>query len=340
MLLEPEVINANAPHLLQPERQELVALMRRYGGITSDALLDPSCHYYREPGLEGFIGYKIENRTAVVFGDPVCPPSNRERLVSGFHHYCSEEGWSVVYISASEEFARWAILEECSLMIEFGNEFYIDPHNDPRGHTGNHGSLVRRKVKHALKEGAVVKEYLSHDKELENAIEQVGIFWLEARRGPQIHISQVRLFNDPFGKRWFYAQQGDRVVGAVVLNRLDRHGGWLMNHIVFAPDAPRGTPELLVVTALEAVAKEGCHYVTFGNSPSSQLGETQGMSAFSSWVAHLSFRVISKLFHLHGHKMFWDKFHPESRKSYLLFTDRRIGLKQLLALKNALNVSV
>lgn len=340
MQADVEIMNNRPGPISERERLEHVKLIRRWGGLMSDALLDPACHYYRESNLEGLIGYKLENKTAVVFGDPVCPLENRAHLVAEFHRSCQEAGWNVVYLSASEEFARWAIDHECSCMVEFGNEFYIDPHNDPRQRTGTHGSLVRRKVRHAVGEGTSVTEYTSRDSALEQAIDQVGVAWLEGRRGPQIHISQVRLFNDRFGKRWFYARQGERIVGAVVLNRLERYEGWLMNHIVFTPDAPHGTPELLVVTALEAVLKEGCTYVSFGNSTASQLGETKGLGIMSTCVAHLGFKFFNKLFHLQGHKMFWDKFHPEGRRSYLLFVEPHIGLKQVLALKNALNVSI
>ena len=93
---------------------------------------------------------------------------------------------------------------------------------------------VRRKTKHALHEGVAVTEYLEADNQLESAMERVGEAWLSRRRGPQIHISHIRLFADRYGKRWFYAQQAGRVVGVVVLNQLQMRQGWLMNHLMLA----------------------------------------------------------------------------------------------------------
>lgn len=332
--------NPRATSTINEERLQHIKLIRKWGGITSDALLDPACYYYMENGIEGLVGYKLENNTAVVFGDPVCDPKVIPALVASFHNYTREKNWNTLYISASEKFARWAVSKECAALIQFGEEFFIDPHNDPRKKKGTHASLVRRKVRHAEHEGTTVHEYLEHNEQLEKAIDEVGILWLEGRRGPQIHISNVRLFNDRHGKRWFYAQQNKRVVGAAVLNRLEKDNGWLLNHIVFTPDAPGGTPELLVTTALEAAAHEGCHYVTFGNSPASKLGETLGFSTVSSYLARAGYSFASKFFHLGGHKVFWDKFAPDSRPSYLLFTQPKIGLKELRALVNALNVSL
>lgn len=322
------------------QRNRLVEMVRRWGGLASDAILDPACHYYSDPNFDGFIGYRFDGQAAVALGDPVCPSGNTDALVSSFHRHCRGKGWRCLYISTSEEFARWAIARECSALIKFGDEFYLDPHCDPRSKTGTHGSLVRRKVRHAQHEGVVVEEYTIADEKMEEAIDQVGARWLESRKGPQIHISHMRLFNDKQGKRWFYAKRGDQIIGTAVLNRLEKNDGWLLNHIIFTPDAPGGTPELLVVEALEAAAKTGSHYVTFGNSTTSQLGETIGLGTFSTYLARWGFKAANKIFHLAGHKMFWDKFNPESRPSFLLFTEPKIGFKELLALKKALNVTI
>lgn len=321
-------------------RQIIVDKIRRMGGAATDALLDPSGKYFTLSDIDGLIGYRIEKGIFIAFGDPVCLPENRSMLVTSFHQYAKDQGFDVIYMTASEEFAKWAMDNVCKVLIRFGDEFTIDPHNDPRNHTGTRGSLVRRKTKHATKEGVHIKEYHTHDERLELSLEEVGKQWLEARRGPQIHISNVRLFDDRFGKRWFYAQKDERIVGTVTINKLEKHQGWLLNHVMFTPDAPHGTPELLVVAVLETLANEGCHYVTFGSSPSSELKEIVGLNPFSASIAKLTFKAINKLFHLDGHKVFWDKFHPESQGSFLLFTSTSIGLKEILALKNALNVTV
>jgi lysylphosphatidylglycerol synthetase-like protein (DUF2156 family) len=321
------------------ERDQLVALIRRWGGLTSDALLDPSCKFFSTPHIEGIIGYRIESNCAVVFGDPVCAPHDIPALTQAFHQNCLERGNSVIYLMSSETFARWAIQNICKSLVEFGEELYLDPHCHPMERHGTHASLVRRKVRHALKEGTTVKEYLSQDPQLEHAIEQVGMAWLQSRRGPQVHISRVYLFNDRLGKRWFYAQHGEEIIGVVVLNQLQAKQGWLLNHLMIKPHAPHGTQELLVISALEALQREGCHFVSFGAVPSSQLGEMIGVSKFSSWVSPLIFKMIYKIFHLSGLKMFWGKFHPEAERSYLLFSQSHIGFKEMRALMHAMNVS-
>lgn len=321
------------------DRFQMVDFVRRWGGSASAAQLDPQCKVFTTPNINGFISYRIEFGRAVVFGDPVCSPSDIPLLVQAFHDYCKQQGWNIVYITTTSKYAKWAIKNACGALVEFGEELVIDPHNDPRERAGSHGSLVRRKTKHSLNEGTKIHEYLNNDPELEQKIEQVGISWLNNRRGPQIYISHIRLFDDRSGKRWFYAKKNNQIVGVVLLNQIQSRQGWLLNHLMITPDAPHGTPELLVVSALEKVAHEGCHFVTFGAVPATaKTGEIQGLGKFSTLLTQISLKTANQIFHLDGRRTFWEKFHPDSEPSYLLFSQPKIHLPEILALMRALNV--
>lgn len=333
--VEPSLLNA-----AHPNKNSVVELVRRWGGSASDAVLDPANHIFSIPAVDGLIGYRKDPGCAVVFGDPVCSPDNLTPLVSAFHQFCKSKGWGIIYLTASEQFAHWSASQMGGAIIEFGTELFINPQCDPRKLTGVNASLVRRKVKHALREHVSINEYTGQDIKLEKAIEQVGIDWLSTRRGPQIYTSRIRLFDDRIGKRWFYAQKGDQIVGIVVLNQIQAYEGWLINRLMVTPQAPNGTPELLIVSALEKIASEGCCFATFGSVTAEQLGKIEGIGAFSSWIARHSFKIAKKIFHLEGHNKFWEKFHPQSRPSYLLFDQSKVGLKEIVSLKRALNVSL
>lgn len=321
------------------ERRHVVEYVRRWGGAASDAVLDPHSKIFIVPKVTGLIGYRMEKHCAVVFGDPICAENDIPHLVNGFHQHCKDQDKSVIYITASEQFARWAIKNTCKVCLEFGKELIIDPHCDPRENTGVNASLVRRKVRHALREGVCVHEYRSPNKELEQAIEQVGKEWLKARQGMQVYISHVRLFEDRLGKRWFYAKHGQDVVGVLLLNELKARQGWLLNHLMITPSSPNGTSELLVTTALSTLAQEGCHYVTFGPVPEEKLGEIQGVGKISAWFMSKGYKTAIKAFHLEGRKKFWEKFHPQSERSFLLFSQSRINFSEVVGLMRALNLS-
>jgi lysylphosphatidylglycerol synthetase-like protein (DUF2156 family) len=204
---------------------------------------------------------------------------------------------------------------------------------------GANGRLVRRKVRHAQGEGTKVKEYIPYNEKLEQEIEQVGISWLKSRRGPQIHIAYVHIFENRSGKRWFYAHQGNRIVGTLSLNQIEARQGWMFNHLMMTSDAPHGTPEFLVISALETLKQEGCHFATFGTAPGAKLSTITGFSQFSTWMLSHAYQFANKIFHLNGHKTFWGKFTPESESSYLLFSQPSIGLREIIAVLRVLNAT-
>lgn len=331
-------MNFDPANTMTEERRKIVEKIRRLGSAASDAILEPTCQVFTLPDIEGLICYRIESQCAVVYGNPVCLPDDRKKLVQAFHDECQQKNMNIIYIAVNENFANWAFDNFCKAFVEFGEELIIDPHMDPQARSGVHASLVRRKVRHAQKEGTEIFEYHPYDAKIEEDLERVGETWLNNRQGPQVHISNVRLFSDRLGKRWFYAKKNDKIVGMVILNKLEAHQGWLLNHLMYTPEASHGTQEYLLTAVLKILAQEGCHFVTFGCVPASQLGEIKGLSKFTTFISRLIFNITNKICHLHGRKKFWEKFHPESERSFLLFSQPRIGRNELLALMHALNV--
>ncbi len=313
--------------------------VRKWGSSSSDAILDPRSTTFNTEGLEGFIAYRDEVNTAIIFGDPICPPEEILPLLHKFKEFCKATNKSMIFISVSDEIAQ--IIHEnkiCNVKIQFGSEMTIDPTNDPRKKEGVKGSLVRRKVRHALNDGVTIHEYTQPDTKLESQIEQVGSAWLAGRSGPQVHISTVRLFTDRLGKRWFYAKQNDKIVGVLVLHRLASREGWLLNHVMHSTESSNGIPEFLVVTALETLQKENCHYVTFGSVPSDKLLNIIGLGRVSTWIIDKIYTLVNRRLNLSGRQQFWLKFHPHSYSTYLMFNRGKLGIKELLALMRGMNV--
>ena len=314
-----------------------IETIRRHGGSATDAILDPATEIFTLEGVDGLIGFRRNDGLAVVFGDPVCHKEDREALAKAFHCKMEEEKRKVIYVAASQSFSEWALDYLCQGMIEFGEELYFDPFDNPKKRTGTNASLVRRKVRHAAGEGVQVEEYYGKDPLLEKQMEEVAEKWVKARKGPQIHISGTDLFTIRSGRRWFYATKESKVIGVILLSVIESKMGWLMNHLMILPDAPHGTPEMLVTSALETVEKEGCRYVTVGAVPYSDLGQIKGFSPFITFLARYGFRFFKSFFNLGGRKKFWEKFHPSSEPIYLLFMDKTFNVKEIKSLLNSMH---
>jgi lysylphosphatidylglycerol synthetase-like protein (DUF2156 family) len=313
-----------------------LTLIRRFGNAYSDALLDPRTQFFEKEGILGVIGYRISGNYAIVFGDPLAESPNKERLAEAFSEFCRLKELSALYLMSSKDFAEKSFPQITPIKIELGEKLRLDPKESPFEHSGNHGSLVRRKVRHALGEGAEVFEYLAHDEALEKKMEEVGNQWLKRRWGPQAHISDVRLFDYRTGKRWFYAQVGKSIVGVVVLNAIESKEGWHLNHLMFSREAPHGIGELLVIRALEKLNQEGCRFLSVGFIAKNRLGSFAGLGKISSIIVPWGYQIARKVLRLKGLNDFWGKFDPKKEPAFLLFTDKKIEWGALWALRSTL----
>ncbi len=62
------------------------------------------------------------------------------------------------------------------------------------------------------------------------------------------------------------------------------------------PDATGGTPELLVISALETLKHENCRHVSFGVLPSEDLGDMVGIGSAASWIVKKTYLLIYTFF--------------------------------------------
>lgn len=323
----------------QLSRQQFVQQVRRWGGVNTDAVLDhDQCQIFSTPSIEGFIGYRLESRRAIVFGEPVCAEENQAALAEAFQHYCQEKGYRVIYTLISEPFAKLALNRFGKVLVQFGNTLVFNPSENPLKKTGSKAVLIRKKVKHAQTDGVEIYEYVTPDPEVENAFEKIGKTWLQSRHGPQIYIAHLNFFADQEGKRWFYALVGEKVVGFLILNEIQAKSGWLLNNLILTAEAPSGTSELLIVAAFKALEEERCTRVEVGPVVESQIKEISGMNSFSAWMLRSIFQIAKRVFRLDGQTVFWEKFQPKLEPSYILFEDT--GPCSLYGLFQALNVKL
>jgi lysylphosphatidylglycerol synthetase-like protein (DUF2156 family) len=320
------------------EVNSLKKIVHRWGNATSEILLETPHSIFSTPGIEGIIGYRLQSDFAITFGDPVCPPEDASKLATAFHKHCQEKNLNIIYLITSEKFAKWAIQNQCRMMIEVAEELIFDPQHDPT--IGSKASKLRNYLKHASHLGLQVHEYLTSDEHLEHSIEQVGKKWLKGRRGPQMHLGNLNFFEDRMDKRWFYVQQDKRILGMALLSKLDHQKGWFLKYLISIPEAPRGTSELLMVSIMEILRNENCRFLTYGVVPIQNLGEIVGLSKFPAFMARFGYKLTKWIFHLDQRKRFWQKFHPKTERSFALFSKQGIGIKEIRALIKALIIDI
>lgn len=322
-------------HQYQGTREELVACVRKWGEVNTDGLLSHRCQFFSVPHLEGFIGFLLASRQAVVYGDPVAPEENKGVLAEAFHQYCKEQEIGVVYFMTSKSFTQWAKKQGSFGTIEFGVKFIFNPLVSAINKTGRPAIVLRNKIRKAASAGIKVEEYSGNDLELERSIENVATRWLQGRKGIQAYLACLNLFGDRYGKRWFYATENGNVIGVLLLNELEAHNGWLLNNVLVVPEAVSGVSELLVLHALQTLEQERCERVIVGPVPAKKLGEIVGYGTFMTGLLRWIFSCLKKILRVSRHEVFWKKFQPEVDSSYLLFEKSNFKLSALRALLKA-----
>lgn len=311
----------------------------RWGSSSSVALLDPACEIFRSARWPGIIGYKQQSNHIIVFGDPLCEPAHRLDLTKEFHQQFEADARNIIYVATTKAFAEDSLQANCEAAIGIGQEIILDPTHDPRAEKGDRASLLRGKCNQATRHHVTIHEYTDSDPALEKAMEAVGDSWVKGREGPQIYLHHVDIFSHREHKRFFYAECEGNVVGVLILNRMDAHNGWLMSLSLVDRTASKGTSELLIVSCLEILAKEECHYFSIGTVPVPAIRDIQGLGFMKSFFVRSSYRCAKKFFHLGDRESYWTKFHPRSEEIYLVLSKPSLGMGSVLGIMTALNAS-
>ena len=313
--------------------------IKKWGNAISLAFFDQACQIFTVEGIEGIIGYRTENNCVVVFGDPVCPDHNLSILLSEFHTFCKNFTDNIIYIAASQNFVKNKAFEHHGAFIGMGDEIILNPQRDLLKETGTYSSALRQKYRNALGAHLEVLEYRGSDSKLEEELNHVLKSWLENRRGPQIYLFNINIFNYSQNRRWFYARHEGQTIGLLMINRMDKYAGWALNGaLITIPDAPKSTSEMMVLSVLEVLKNEGCNFFTIGATPGIEINKTQGFSNFKKSLLKLAFWISQKFFKLSERQRYWKKFKPDKRSMFLIFFNPKVGLKETLAIMKAMNV--
>lgn len=314
------------------EIEQLASMVKRLGNPESTILLHSSCSTFQIPQVDGVIGYHKIGSCAVVIGDPICLPENIAELTTAFHLQCREQNLKVLYFLVLQDFAHWAMDNDYLTLIQVGEELNIDPTNFQKS------QKLRWKVNQAIKHGVIIKECKNLDPKLEKQIKMTIKNWQTERHGPQMHLGQIN-FSSVAGNRIFYAQKEDKIVGLLLLSPIDSIQGWTVSSYFANLDAPVGTTEHLVCTAVDSISNENCRFLCLGIVTGSKLGKVIGLSPIVKFLCNFILKMVRWVFRLDARAVYLNKYQPNTRSVYLLSPDK-ISLIDLLAIKSLLNVKL
>jgi lysylphosphatidylglycerol synthetase-like protein (DUF2156 family) len=272
---------------------------------------------------DAVVGFVRHGRTCVVAGAPVCSLDRLETVGAEFLASARAANLRVCYFGAGQRLEEQYSHNASWSRVLLGAQPVWNPQRwisrvEKR-------SSLRAQFNRARNKGVTVLEWGAAEAENNPALRRVLAEWLNGRHLPPLHfLVEPETLARLTDRRIFVARVGDReVIGFTVLSPVPARNGWLVEQIVRGRRAPNGTAELLIDSAMRAVAASGATYATLGLSPLSERAKIPRI-AQPMWL-NLALRWVRvhgrRFYNFDGLDAFKSKFDPEEWEPIFAIAD-------------------
>jgi phosphatidylglycerol lysyltransferase len=309
MIASPPLSNS----AISSSRARARELVLRFGwNSTAYQILNPGIELWFSSASDAVVGFVRSGGMVVVGGAPVCALSRLPAVAAEFLADAHGRGEKVCYFGAGGRLDdRYQADAEWSRVL-LGAQPVWDPHHWPEALAKRRS--LRAQLNRARNKGVSVTEWPAMQAENDARLRRILAQWLETRNLPPLHFMvESETLSHLDDRRVFVAEREGRAVAFTVLSPVPERSGWLVEQIVRGNSASNGTAELLLDTAMRAIAASGATYATLGLSPLSQrAGLTQTKQPL--WLG-LLLRVVRRggrrFYNFGGLDAFKAKFNPE-----------------------------
>src|SRR6266508_2795939 len=300
MLLRP-VLSRRPP--TEAERSRAWEIVRAHGrtSLGRYALLDDKSFFFTPTG--SLISYVVENRVALVLGDPIGPNDNFEGAVSSFRDFCSKNDWLPAFYQVSSKNIEAIVDLACFTLNGSQNKTLRNSYNK-MVRLGYHYDVIQPPYSaRMLRE----LKFVSDD-------------WLTAHRATELRFSlgwfdpaylntcPILLVRDREGFIAGFANlvtefQANEI--AVELMRYLQHG-------------ESGLMDFLFVSLLQWAHEQGFATFNLGLSALSGVGEHSD-DPIVERAMNFIYQNVDRFYNFRGLHSFKEKFHPTWSQRYLVY---------------------
>jgi phosphatidylglycerol lysyltransferase len=316
------------------------ALVLRYGwNSTCFQIVNPGIELWFSSGGDAVVGFVRRGGVRVVAGAPVCP---HERLPAVLEEFEQCRQGCVCYFGAEGRVRSLLGNRSDYSAVTLGAQPIWRPEEWVRAF--DRDPSLRAQRNRALNKGVRVNEWTAMKAADHPELWRCLREWLSTRGLPPLHfLVEPATLGNLEGRRVFVAERVGRPVGFVVLSPVPERRGWLTEQFVRGHDAPNGTVELALDTAIRAIAADGDEYVTMGIVPLSRrhagFPPADEMDANPAWLNVLLgwTRAHGRRFYdFDGLDTFKSKFHPDEWEAiYAISKEPRFSPRTLYAIAAA-----
>ncbi|ORY08867.1 aspartyl-tRNA synthetase-like protein [Clohesyomyces aquaticus] len=315
--------------------QPIEKLIANYGDATNTSWLEPRTEIWRDEFTGAAVGFVPQDGFAITVGDPLCHPSQYLKTMTGYLKYIRKERnlkplWLLVGSEAEEVLATKFNWRTFSVV----GEQRVDPAHNPAVNDAD----IQRKIRHAEKEGVKITDYpigTPVPEEVQQKIDARVQDWLSNRKGRQVHLTNIRPWQDMEHRQYHIAHTPDGTIAAlVVMAQLSPDHGWQVKYSLDFPSAPSGSIEYIVTHALKLVAQAGASSVTFGGGASSKFTPGHNVKGTRVKVLSKAYHAIATELKLTNKTEFREKLGAIDDPSYICYPPHGLGPMAVKAILN------
>lgn len=252
--------------------RELV--MRHGWNTTCFQIVNPGIEYWFGGDGESVVGYVTSGKSRVVAGAPVCSEQALPGVVEAFERDAEAGGLGVCYFGAEARLERVLRNSDQHARVLLGAQPVWHPSHWPAIMAGR--ASLRAQFNRARNKGVEIHEW-SVEKATNNAeLRECLQAWFRLKGLPPLHfVIEPETLGRLENRRIFVAEHGSRVAAFLVLSPIPTRKGWLTEQFPHHPNAPNGTVELMMDSAVKELCDDGDKYVTLGLSPLSKRAKIE-----------------------------------------------------------------
>ncbi|KAH7465243.1 Aspartate--tRNA ligase, cytoplasmic [Fusarium oxysporum f. sp. matthiolae] len=326
---DPKSLPAKFPGLPHPEADTtkphspdhppaLEKLIANYGDASNTSWLDDRFQIWRhETGAA--VGWVQQGKFAIITGDPLCDRSQYTEVIRAFvEHITFVLRLTPVWILVSYEVQKILAseLRWRSLSCTEEQRVHADKHN------ASQVSGLAAKARRVEREGIKIHE-VKADEDFIRRADPAIVEWKAARKGKQVHLTEVRPWVDQEHRRYFAAEKDGKVLSLVVLAKLAPRHGWQVKWALDFPGAVNGAIEVLISHALSNVTGQ----ITFGAGVSETLTPGEHLSGLRARFLAAAYRSIVDSLGLRRKSTFRSKFGALGEEVYICYPKHGVALR-------------
>lgn len=270
-------------------------------------------------------------------GAPACNPGDLAAVCREFEDFARAQGCSVCYVCAEDRLRYFLGGSASHSIVTIGAQPVWDPRAWQRRITC-HASL-RAQLYRCRNKGVEVEAVSSESAAADPELRRVLLAWLATRHLPPMHfLVEPDILQGGPDRLVLVARRAGKAVAYLVASPVPARASSLIELLARSPEAPNGTSELLIHTAMASLAAQGITRVTLGLVALATAAD-EGIRQNPLWLsAAMRFARLhaNRFYNFRGLEQFRTKMEPDAWEPvYAIAAGRRFTPRILYAVGGA-----